>query len=203
MDDSTQAEQDARQGNPEPVELNDKMMHDIQMLVARLVEKASQLLGNFTTNLAESWMHIRSKFDGGKVINRSQSGLWQYRCMGAGLQQNLGKTWRPKTWSEMTSTNTNQVFVDVSNSASKIAKKDKQRKATEKAKEQRRKSKYAGKENSQQPRKAYNRYDNGSCPDDVVDDVSPDYLKKLMDGFYATEVDITPQEANEIERPAC
>ena len=72
MDDSTQAEQDATQGNPEPVELNDKMMHDIQMLVARLVEKASQLLGNFTTNLAESLMHIRSKFDGGKVINRSQ-----------------------------------------------------------------------------------------------------------------------------------
>ena len=72
MDDSTQAEQDATQGNPEPVELNDKMMHDIQMLVARLVEKASQLLGNFTTNLAESWMHIRSKFDGGKVINRSE-----------------------------------------------------------------------------------------------------------------------------------
>ena len=200
MDDSTQAEHDATQGNPEPVELNDKMMHDIQMLVARLVEKASQLLGNFTTNLAESWMHIRSKFDGGKMINRSQSGSWQYRCMGAGLQQNLGKTWGPKTWSKMTCTNTNQVFVDVSNSACKIAKNDKQRKATEKAKEQRRKSKYAGKENSQQARKAYNRYDNGSCPDDVVDDVSPDYLKKLMDGFYATKVVITPQEGNEIER---
>ena len=26
--------------------------------------------GNFTTNLAESWMHIRSKFDGGKQINQ-------------------------------------------------------------------------------------------------------------------------------------
>ena len=112
------------------------MMHDIQMLVARLVEKASQLLGNFTTNLAESWMHIRSKFYGGKVINRSQSGSWQYRCMRAGLQQNLGKTWGPKTWSEMTSTNTNQVFVDISNSASKIAKNDKQHKATERNREE-------------------------------------------------------------------
>ena len=126
---------------------------------------------------------------------------WQYRCMGAGLQQNLGKIWGPKTWSEMTSTNTNQVFVDVSNSASKIAKNDKQRKATEKAKEQWRKSKYAGKEISQQTRKAYNRYDNGSCPDDVVEDVAISRLpKKVMDGFYATKVVITPQEANEIER---
>ena len=25
-------------------------------------------VGNFTTNLAEGWMHIRSKFDGGKQI---------------------------------------------------------------------------------------------------------------------------------------
>ena len=27
-------------------------------------------VGNFTTNLCESWMHIRSKFDGGKQINQ-------------------------------------------------------------------------------------------------------------------------------------
>ena len=56
--------------------------------------------------------------------------------MGTGLQQNLGKTWGPKTWSEMTSTNTNQVFVDISNSASKIAKNDKQHKATERNREE-------------------------------------------------------------------
>lgn len=76
LDDRAHTEQDARRGNKEQVKLNEKMMHDIQMLVARLVEKAPQLMGNFTTNLAESWMHIRSKFDGGKVINRSQSGSW-------------------------------------------------------------------------------------------------------------------------------
>ena len=37
-------------GNIEQVKLNDKMMHDIQMVDARLVEKAPQLLGNCTTN---------------------------------------------------------------------------------------------------------------------------------------------------------
>ena len=61
------------------------MLHDIQTVLSRLVGKASQLLGNNTTNLAECWMHIRSKFDGGKVINHSQSGSWEHRCMGRGV----------------------------------------------------------------------------------------------------------------------
>ena len=47
--------------------------HDIQVL---LICKADQL--NVTTNLAESWMHVRTKFDGGKVINQSQSGSWEH-----------------------------------------------------------------------------------------------------------------------------
>ena len=98
----------------------------------------------------------RAKFDGGKVINQSQSGSWQFHCMGAGLQQNLGKSWGPETWSHMMSTPANQVFVNVSNSASETAKRDKQRKATEKAKQQRRESKYARKDNTQQAQKAYN-----------------------------------------------
>ena len=74
------------------------MMHDIQTALSRLVSKASQLIENVTTNVAESWMHIRSKYDGGKVINRSQSGSWEHRCMGAGLQQNMGKEWGPELW---------------------------------------------------------------------------------------------------------
>ena len=76
--------------------------------------------------------------------------------MGAGLQQNLGKSWGPETWSHMMSTPANQVLVSVSNSASETAKRDKQRKATEKAKQQRRDSKYARKDNTQQAQKAYN-----------------------------------------------
>ena len=75
--DDPATEQDARQGKKTPIEMNPKMLHDIQLVLSRLVEKASQLLCNATTNLAESWMHIRSKFDGGKVINRSQSGSWE------------------------------------------------------------------------------------------------------------------------------
>ncbi len=67
---------------------------------------------NETTNLAKSWMHIRMKFDGGKVIHRSQSGSWEHRCMGAGLRQNLGKAWGPLAWQQMTHYPPNEVFVD-------------------------------------------------------------------------------------------
>ena len=63
-----------------PNEIDPQMMHDIQVLISRLVAKARQLIGNFTTNLAECWMQIRCKFDGGKVVNRSQSGSWEHRC---------------------------------------------------------------------------------------------------------------------------
>ena len=67
--DDSATEGEARQGRLTPNEVDPKMLHDIQTVLSRLVGKASQLLGNNTTNLAECWMHIRSKFDGGKVIN--------------------------------------------------------------------------------------------------------------------------------------
>ncbi len=75
---------DARLGNHTPIKASVELQHDIQVVLARLVAKAGQLIGNETTNLAECWMHIRCKFDGGKVINRSQSGSWEHRCMGLG-----------------------------------------------------------------------------------------------------------------------
>ena len=70
-------------------------MHDIQVLVSRLVSKAGQLIHNLTINLAENWMHIWCKFDGGTVVNRIQSGSWESRCYRAGLEKNLPKKLGP------------------------------------------------------------------------------------------------------------
>ena len=80
-------------------------------MLSRLVAKASQLLGIKTTYLAECWMHVRTKFDGGKVINRSQSGSFGYRSMGAGLRQNLGANWGPQVWKNVTTTSPNKYLV--------------------------------------------------------------------------------------------
>ena len=81
---------------------NKQLMHDIQSFFSKLVSKAGRLIHNTTTNFAENCMQIRCKFDGGKVINRSQSGSFQFRCYGAGLQKNLGKTWGVSMWEKMT-----------------------------------------------------------------------------------------------------
>lgn len=56
-------------------------------------------------------MHIRTKFDGGKQINRVQAGSWVGRC--AGLRQNLDGNWGPKAWEKITHTEANMVFQEV------------------------------------------------------------------------------------------
>ena len=110
-DDPT-TEIEARQGGLTPTYMNPQLHHDIQVQLSRLIGKAEQLIENQTTNLAESWMHIRAKFDWGKFINRSQSRSWEHRCMGAGLRQNLGREWGPLAWKEITKSSPNKVFID-------------------------------------------------------------------------------------------
>ena len=188
-----------RQGGGKATKVSEKMLHDIQVIVSRLVAKAPQLIGNFTTNLAEAWMHTRCKFDGGKVINRSQSGSWEYRCMGAGLRLNMGHTWGPMAWSEMT-TQTNPVYSEAMATSMRKADQDRKRKATSEAKESRRQSKYSRIDETQAARKAYSRHDSGTVPDEVMEDVSPDYLAELCDGYYRTKVIVTKEEAEDIER---
>ena len=143
----------------------------------------------------ENWMNIRCKYDGGKVINRSQGGSWEFRCMGAGLQLNLGHDWGPKAFSDMTETECNPVYKSVASKAAQKAAKDKKRKATDQAKERRRKSKYAKEDNSVSALKAYSRHNGGIEPDDVTEDVSPETLQELKQSFFDTKVAVTKEEA--------
>ena len=191
---------DARQGGQTPVKINPKLFRDIQTALARLVSKADQLIDNVTTNLAESWMHIRCKFDGGKVINRSQSGSWEHRCMGAGLHQNLGKQWGPEIWKEMTKSPPNQVFVDTAERSALKLKCDNARKAMVEVKAKRRSSKYSQIDESVSASKAYSRHSGDILPREVDDDVTPDLLEDLKIGFYETKVRVTPEQAKAIEK---
>lgn len=190
--------QDAQRGGLVPTEIDPKMYHDIQTALTRLVSKADQLVDNVTTNIAESWMHIRSKYNGGKVINRSQSGSWQHRCMGAGLQQNEGKQWGPEVWGEMTNSPPNEVFVDTAERSAKKLASDNKRKATDEAKAKRRQSKYTRIDDTLAARRAYSRHDDGVLPDEMDDDISPDLLEQLKQGYYSTKVVITSEEARKL-----
>lgn len=173
-------------------------MHDIQVLVSSLVSKAGRLIRNTTTNLAENWMQIRCKFDGGKVVNRSQSGSFQFRCSGAGLQKNLGQTWGTTVWQNMTGSPANEVFIDAADSSVKRAKKDRERKSTEKSKKSRQKNKYQN-DNSIAACKAYARRD-GNIELDEVDDISPEHLDDLKKSFYATQVVVSAEDRENIEQ---
>ena len=170
--DDAATEADVLRGGQIATDINPKLYHDLQVILSRLVAKASQLIDNVTTNLAESWMHMRSKYDGGKVINRSQSGSWEHRCMGAGLQQNEGKEWGPRLWKEMTNRSPSKVFSHAVQQSAKKASYEKKRKATERVKKQRRMRKYLRKNETAQARKAYSRHDGGLSPDDIDDDIS-------------------------------
>lgn len=129
-----ESEEETRSGGLSKANVNPKLLHDIQLLVTRLAQKSRQLIGNYTTNLAEAWMHVRCKFDGGKVVNRSQSGWWQHRCMGAGLQQNHGAIWGPQVWKSMSGESPNEVFSKFAKSAESQVEKQRKRKTTDQLK---------------------------------------------------------------------
>lgn len=175
------------------------MIHDIQAAIGRLVSKVTQLIGNETTNLAECWMHIRTKFEGGKVINRSQSGSWEHRSIGAGLQQNLGKEWGPTVWTSMTNSAPNPVFATTVKLIAKRTEYDSKRKAKDEVEAKRRRGKYSRVNNSVAARKAYNRHDNGVEPDDVTDDVSPELFDEMKQSYFEINVAVSKEEVVLIE----
>jgi hypothetical protein len=72
------------------ISLEKNMLKDVQDQLRKVSVKADRLIDNFTSNLAEAWMNIRAKFDGGKFYNRCNRGSWQARCFGGALRMNLG-----------------------------------------------------------------------------------------------------------------
>ena len=67
----------------------DDLYFHIQRAGDRLVSMAPQLITNTTANLAECYMNIRCKFDGGKFYNHMQRGSFQHGVM----EQVFGSRW--------------------------------------------------------------------------------------------------------------
>ena len=74
----------SRNANAHLHDLPPNLIFEVERADDRLVSKAAQLISNNTTNLSECYMSIRAKMDGGKQINRIQSGSFEHRCMAAG-----------------------------------------------------------------------------------------------------------------------
>ena len=201
-----------------PHPIDNQMLCDIRAIASRLASKAHQLLGvlaemlciefylllyfvtgNFTTNLAESYMNVRCKFDGGKQINRSQRGSWQGRCAGAGLRLNMGPDWGSDAWEKVTKTAPSATLKEVGSSKCVKVAANRKRKAKETVKAQRKQAKRLKKdENSQQARLDYSRYDGGENAAEIATDLSPQQLYTLMSEFYVAKVKVTESQANAI-----
>ena len=89
---------------------NSKLLNDIAVILNRVAAKSDRLIGNYTTNLAECWMNIRTKFDGGKMYNHCQRGSWHTRCFAGALRFNEGANWSPQVWEKSTNTVAGEQF---------------------------------------------------------------------------------------------
>ena len=141
-------------------------------------------------------MHVRSKFDGGKQINRSQRGSWQGRCAGAALRINNGPNWGPMCWENITGLPPSSTFKAVAEKMTERVAKDRKRKATAKKKLRRKKCKRS--DNSLQSRLDYSRYDDGPNAVDISPDIPTSDLYDLMVSYYSAHVKVTEAAVTKI-----
>ena len=113
---------------------DDLFLH-VQRAGDKLVNMASQLVANKNINLAECYMNMRSKFDGGKFYNHIQRGGFQHLCYRAGQQSQIGSDWSSQVWSRAIGTEPGEITLEHKNK--KLLKK-----STLQYKEQRKRTKY-------------------------------------------------------------
>ena len=92
------------------VDMLPEMFKDIQQIMATYAGKASQLISNSSTNLAECWMNIRQKFDGGKQVFRGKRGSFNHRSTGSSLRFMFGPQWSPQVWELCTNKHASNIF---------------------------------------------------------------------------------------------
>ena len=136
-------EDEAREGDStvEFASIPDDLLFRVARAGDRLVSSAPQLISNSTSNLAECFMNIRCKFDGGKFFNRIQSGSFQHRTYGAALRYQLGPDWSSKVWPKSTGSEAGDIAKAFGDSMVHQHKKARKRKMTAEYQEKRKKAK--------------------------------------------------------------
>ncbi|XP_021338853.1 uncharacterized protein LOC110440231 [Mizuhopecten yessoensis] len=177
---------DSRYGVSDQFSLEADMLRDISVLLDRIASKSRRLLGNFTTNLAESWMAIRCKFDGGKIYNRCNRGSWHSRCYGGALRKNFGPAWSPLVWHRSTGVSPGSSFTSLyrRRSLQLLHSIKSKGKLDVQARKRKRKLASCAANNTKKAKRSY-----GAGAIDVVPDIEPDDLKLKCDRFLKTQVE--------------
>lgn len=195
---SKDEEENCRYSEKNIVELSEvsDIIRDVSVFLNRLADKSNRLLGNFTTNLAENWMSIRCKFDGGKNVNRCSRGSWHTRCYGGALRKNLGVSWSPVAFQTATTLQAGSFFQALYRKKSLKSRSDGNYRKSEKGKAVRRKRKLESMKNST-CKKA--RLDYGTPLDDTPD-VSMSELENKCEQYLKDHVSKSEIEIQHIEQ---
>ena len=143
-------------------------------------------------------MNVRARFDGGKQINRSQSGSWQGRCAEAERRMNEGSMWGPTAWEKTVSTPSIS-FTRLSKSKQHKSTEDRKRESRNDMKAQRKRAKRAGQMESTKGRDDYSRHDGRKNATEIITDRSPDQLYALMSGYYLVNVKVSEAVFEELK----
>lgn len=77
------------------------LLIEINRIVRMVLEKADRLASDTTTNHAERFMSLVSKFTGGKRINYTKKGSYYRRCLGAAASHSGGPGWHISPWKKL------------------------------------------------------------------------------------------------------
>ena len=91
------------------------------------------------------------------------------------------------------------IFSNVATASAKITARDRKCKAEDHSKESGRRNKYSKTDSSTAAWRAYRQHNSETEPEEVTDDVSPEYLESLKQSFYNTKVKVSSQDALIIE----
>ena len=177
--------------------IDEQMLKDIFFYLNRLAEKSERLIGNFTSNLAESWMHIRCKFDGGKVNNKCFRASFYARCYGGALRSSKGPGWSPMVYQQVTGKRPDSVYIQTYRRRSRKHVQSVQSNNKQSNKDRKKKRKLEmGRQSS--TKKAKLKY--GQKILDDRDDISEQELNAEMNSFYENNVKVTAEEIERIEK---
>ena len=193
----SQDESRLKSSNDLSIDLDAMMLKDINILLDRVASKSNRLIGNVTTNLAESWMHIRSKFDGGKVINRCNRGSWHTRCYGGALRNNFGPKWGPIVWEKVVDSKAGDCFFNTYSKRASHLERSSKCKSKDETKKRRWKRKHAptSQSTAKKARLAY-----GPEATDGIDHLNGDQLNDRKSRFLKDNVIISTEQIANIEK---
>ncbi|CAG2243766.1 unnamed protein product [Mytilus edulis] len=178
-------------------DLQSGMRQDLALLLNNVARKARSLLGNFTTNLAECWMHMRTKFDGGKILNHCNRGSWHTRCYATALRFNKGPTWSPNVWEQATESTPGAYFEKLYEQRKQCINNNNTTKDKCTIKQNRWKRKMSSIKESN-TKKAKQHYGKESLQ--VETDIASEELGKLKVNYLNKNIDIPETEIIKIEK---